>query len=72
MPKTKADEAFARAAFLERERMLTIEEVAAMLNVSTRYVQKLIGIGELHPIKVGSLLRFERKTLAADLQSMSA
>lgn len=47
-------------AHAEPEPLLTIEQVAARLAVSVRYVRRLVNERRIAYIKCGHLLRFER------------
>jgi excisionase family DNA binding protein len=40
------------------ERLLSAKDVAELLNVSQRMVQKIAQQGELAPVRIGDLLRF--------------
>src|SRR5687767_8542111 len=44
--------------FVSEERLLSAKEVAGLLNVSQRMVQKIAHQGELAPVRIGDLLRF--------------
>lgn len=50
----------ATSAHAEPEPLMTIEEVAARLAVSVRYVRRLVNERRIAYIKCGHLLRFER------------
>jgi excisionase family DNA binding protein len=47
-----------------RKSALKVEEVAAILNVSSRLIYQLVAIGEIPHFKVGKVVRFEPKALS--------
>ena len=40
------------------DKLMTYEEVAKLLNLSERYIAKLVALGEIPPIKIGKSVRF--------------
>ena len=56
---------------VHRSEFVTVAEVAAELNVTQRFVRRLIADGELHAVKVGSrLVRIRREDVEAILRPM--
>ena len=54
------------AAVPDNKKMLDVEQVAALLNVSTRKVYRLASCGKLHRVKLGWVTRFR----AADVERL--
>ena len=50
------------------QQLLNIQQVATMLGVSTRTVERRVFTGKLTPIRTGRLVRFDRAAVMADLQ----
>jgi len=40
------------------EKLMTYQEVAAMLDLSVRFIAKLVGLGEIPHVKIGKSVRF--------------
>jgi excisionase family DNA binding protein len=57
------------AASFSRDRYLTIEEAADHLNVSVRFMRRLVSDRRIRHYKVGKFLRFERADLDAFAQA---
>jgi nitrogen PTS system EIIA component len=51
------------------ERLLTVDEVAAWLQVKPRTIYQWVHEGYIPLIKIGSLVRFERAEIAAWLRT---
>jgi excisionase family DNA binding protein len=53
----------------DRDALLTVAEVAAWLNVDSRFVYRLTGAGELDKTYVGRYLRVPESSVAAYLKA---
>jgi excisionase family DNA binding protein len=49
----------------EPRRLLTVDDIAGLLQVSRRTVEEIISRGELRPIRIGRLRRIHPDTLEA-------
>lgn len=52
-------------------KLLTVDEVAGRLQVSRRFVEELISKGELTPIRIGRVRRFEWSQVDAFIRAKS-
>lgn len=56
----------------EKQRLLTIPEVAALLQVSRTTIYKLMGSGGLRSVRVGKVVRFLQEDVDAYLRLLKA
>ncbi len=52
----------------EKEEVLTLDEVARLLRLNRKTVEKLIHTGRLHAVKVGRVWRIPRAAVVAFLE----